>query len=136
MAIAVDPERTFDYVLQEERDLPIEQQTVWKIKVLTARELAEIEDNTSRIDKEGVLQVRHGSVVLNTLRKGLRGWENFQDAQGNPVPFRDNNGVPREDNFDRMRPAWRREICNAITEQNRLTADQVKNSASGQEFPK
>lgn len=134
MPIAVDPEKTFDYILKRERSLPIEQQTIFHLKVLTARELAGIEDNVSRINTaDGSMTVKTGSTILDTLKKGLRGWENFKDAQGNAVLYRENNGVPRDDNFDRLLPADRRELANAITEQNRLTEEQIKNSESGQE---
>lgn len=133
MAIAVDPARTFDYVLQCDRELPKEQQTVFQLKVLTAKELAQIEDNAVVIDKEEKIAVNSGSTVLKTLRVGLQAWENFKDANGNPVMFQRKAGIVCYENFDRLRPEWRRELANAITEQTRLTEDQVKNSESGQD---
>lgn len=133
MAIAVDPNRTFDYVLKGDRKLPVEQQTVFKLKVLSAKELARLEDNISLMDLNGVMQVKSGSIILETLRIGLRGWDTFHDKNGNLIEFRDNNGKPRDDNFDLLRPEWRRELANAITEQTKLSGDEIKNSGLGQE---
>lgn len=127
MVIAIDPERTFDYVLQEEKEK--ENPTIFKLKILAARELAEIEDNVSSFVSgkgEVELRIRPGTEILQILRRGLKGWENFKDDKGKDIPFRENNGVPREDNFDRLRPEWRREISNAITEMNTMSGEETK----------
>lgn len=128
MVTAIDPERTFDYVLKEERGS--ENPTIFKLKVLTARELAEIEDSVSSFFSgkgEVELRIRPGTEILQILKRGLRGWENFKDDKGNNIPFRENNAVPREDNFDRIRPEWRRELANAITEMLTMSEEEEKN---------
>jgi hypothetical protein len=33
----------------------------------------------------------------------------------------ENNGNPRDENWRLLRPEWRRELANAVTEQNRLS---------------
>lgn len=124
MAIAVDPNRTFDYVLKEDRDLPPEQQTVFKLKVLSARELARLEDSVSVMDKDGNWQVKVGTKTLEILSCGLRRWDNFRDRNGNLITFVGS----MDDNFDRLRPEWRRELADAITEQANLSEDERKNS--------
>lgn len=137
MAIAVDPDKVVPYVLIEDRKLPVEQQTRFLCKFLSAREDAQIQDNVVRGNTdEKSMQVKSGSTVLETLRKGLRGWENFKDQNGNDVPWRENNGTPRDENFNHLKPHWRREIANFITEQNTLKAEEIKNLESGQESEK
>lgn len=129
MAIAVDPNRTFDYVLTEDRSLPAEQQTVFKLKVLSARELARLEDSVSVMDKNGNWQVKVGTKVLEILSCGLKGWANFKHQNGNLVIF---SGAS-EDSFDRLRPEWRRELADAITEQANLSEDEIKNFDLGRD---
>lgn len=125
--IAVDPNKAFDYVLMCDRQLPLDQQTTFHLKVLTARELAEIEDKAARADMQGNLEFRSGTQVIRILTAGLKGWSNFKDSSGAEVPFRDNNGTPRQENWDLLKPDWRRELANAITEQNRMTDAERKN---------
>ncbi len=129
MPIAVDPGKTFDYVLECDRTLPAEEQTVFEIKVLSARELADIEDKATKF-VDGGLEFRTGSQVLKILELGVKGWKNFRGRDGAEISFRDNNGRPRPENWDLLRPEWRRELSNAVTEQNRVTEAERKNSPS------
>lgn len=127
MAIAVDPKKVFDYVLLCDREQPKEQQTIFHLKVLTARELADIEDKAARADMQGNLEFRSGTQIIRILNAGMKGWSNFKNAAGEEVAFRENNGAPRQENWDVLRPEWRRELANAITEQNALTEADQKN---------
>lgn len=129
MAVAVDPNRTFDYVLKEDRELPAEQQTVFKLKVLSARELAGLEDSVSVMDKDGNWQVKVGTKVLEILRLGLKGWKNLWRTSEITEPFK---GIGDE-SLDLLRPEWRRELADAITEQTNLSEGEVKNSESGRD---
>jgi hypothetical protein len=125
MAKAIDPSRAFDYVLEEDRKLPVEEQTVFHLKVLSARELAQLEDSMStvKLGAEGTMQINSGSHVLKVLDMGLVGWDNLLNEAGGVVAF-DKKDVRR---WDYLRPEWRRELTNAITEQTRPTKDEVKN---------
>lgn len=125
--IAVDPNKMFEYVLLCDRQLEISKQTIFKLKVLSAKELADIEDKSARADLNGNLEFRSGSQTLRILNAGMRGWSNFLGVDGQEVTFRENNGVPRPENWDHLRPEWRRELANAITEQNTLTEGDRKN---------
>ncbi|MDA8122246.1 MAG: hypothetical protein M0Z38_06745 [Deltaproteobacteria bacterium] len=127
MPIAIDPTKVIEYVLLCDRDLPPEEQTMFELKVLTARELAKIEDGSARADVSGNIEFRSGTQVINILNVGLKGWRNFKDAQGREVPFRENNGAPRPENWDYLTPDWRRELANAVTEQTRVTETERKN---------
>jgi len=127
MPIAIDPNKSWEYVLLVDRELPPEQQTVFELKALSARELATIEDGSVRSDREGKLEYLSGTQTIRILELGVRGWRNFKDPAGTDVPFRENNGKPRHENWDLLRPEWRRELANAITEQNRLSEEERKN---------
>ncbi|MDD5762175.1 MAG: hypothetical protein PHP88_06650 [bacterium] len=127
MPIAVDPNKSWEYVLLVDRELPPEQQTVFELKVLTARDLASIQDGSTTGNVDGSLMFKSGTQTLRILDLGVSGWRNFKNESGAEVPFRDNNGKPRSENWDVLRPEWRRELANAITEQNRLTEEERKN---------
>jgi hypothetical protein len=126
MVVAIDPDATFDHVLREERDSA--EPTVFKLKPLTARQLAQIEDMLV-VHLGGGVRLNTGMQTLEVLRLGLVGWENFKDAAGNPVPF-----VPitpkDERSLDLLHPRWRVELANAVTEHAKLTEEQRKNSGS------
>ena len=92
MAVALDPNGTFDYVLKRERDedgeaLP--DATIWRLRFLRAREydivqraLAQAEKLT-REDKDAPLMERSEQV----LQLGLRGWAKFYDSSGEEIAF-------------------------------------------------
>lgn len=126
MARALDPNRTFDYILEEDRSQPKEKQTVFHLKVLSARQLASLEDEMAvvKLGQKGEMQMNTGSHVLKVLEIGLVGWENLLGSNnGEHIPY----NKDQVNRFDYLRPDWRREIANAITEQNALSEEQVKN---------
>jgi len=124
MAIAVDPHRSVRYVLKEDRELPEDQQTVFLLRALSARELAQVEDGMSVVTPGGDVRIATGSQSLRTLDLGLTGWENFLTPDGKLVPF---DGNAKASNWDYLRPSWRRELSNAILDQTRLTEAERKN---------
>lgn len=91
----VDPKTPFEYVLKAERDLPVEEQSVFMLKRLSAREEAVIQDRlTSRIQtgKDVRTDVHSGTYILQTLRAGLVGWRNVtDDTTGSEVAFNEKN---------------------------------------------
>lgn len=88
MAIALSPERRFDYVLEAERELPLEQRTIWKLRALTQMERERIVNELTmhKANHRGGLDT-----MANALRCGLDGWSNFPDPTGRETPF---DGVP------------------------------------------
>lgn len=134
MPVAPNPNSTFDYVLKCDRDKPVEDQTVFKLSVLNAAEYAEIEDSTVVGDREHGFRTQSGSTILRVLRLGLRGWSNLRNEEGEEVTFatRTVNGgrrgavqQPTDETLSRLLPAWRRELCNAITEGNTVDEDEA-----------
>lgn len=156
MPIAIDPTKVFDYVLECDRKQPCEcggeekecaeckgtgfkntprdQQTIFKLKVLKARELAQLEDNLSSVSvaEDGMpkVKVNAGTQVLRILGMGLTGWENLKDKGGKAIEFKTNGTI----NWDYLKQDWRRELANEITEQTRLGEELVKNLKSEQAF--
>jgi len=131
MARAIDPTVAFDYVLSADREEDADCVTTWKLRPLTARQLAQIEDGTGSYDPDtGQVAVRQGTVVLETLRNGIAGVENFLGSDDAEVEFATENvgkkygvtiRVPTYAFLDKIHPDDRRELCNAITEQTRLS---------------
>jgi len=134
MPIAVDPRQPWDYVLKAERNN--ETPTKFHLRPLTCGELATVEDNLAAFNAEsGEARLLSGTQTLKILRMGLVGWSDFYDAEGKPVEFQGTRRKvagqdvvqPDDITLDRLVPADRREIAEAITEQNRLTDTDRKN---------
>jgi hypothetical protein len=122
MPIALNPRQEFDYVLECDRTLPPEQQTVFRLRSLTVGEQADLEDSLA-VRRGEDLGINVGSQKLRILRLGLVGWSNFRDAAGAEVPFEAIKGHPRHVTdvcLDRLDSEWRTELANAITERGRL----------------
>jgi len=125
MPIALDPKSTFSYVLRDDRELAKEQQTVFELRGLTVAEEASVTDSMI-LAHGGVeeLSVRAGTHALTVLRYGLRGWSNFLDSAGQPVPFETEKGHPRHCTdacLDRLAPRHRQELMQAILDRGSVT---------------
>ena len=130
---AIDPKSEYRFYPEDVKELPDDDRPYFVISPLTARDAASVEDNLAEtsIRKKGedsTMRLKSGSTVLDTLKKGLRGWGNFNLPSGEPAPWRDNKGVPRPENFDYIPAKWRREIAEAITEGTGLSEQEGKNS--------
>jgi len=123
MPIAIDPGRVVDYVLEADRKLPKEKQTIFKVKVLRATELARLQDEFSVFNRDGSFTIKTGSKELAILDMGITGWENFKDKNGKTIPFDEKN----PDRWDVLRRDYRTELANFITEQTQLNEDELKN---------
>ena len=86
--IVRSPKQTWNYVLQADRRLPKEKQTVFKLKHLTLAEEQALLDNWSRdpVTGQGVRNAV-GSEHLLVLRRGLVGWTNLVDGDGLDIKF-------------------------------------------------
>jgi len=123
MVRAVDPRSTWDYVLLAERELPPEERTTFRLRPLTAREQAQVEDTALTTGPDGrVYSLNTGTHALTILRLGLVGWEGFADEDGRPVPFAKNgSGTVSEACLDAIPSRVRHELANAITEQTKVS---------------
>jgi len=77
MATAVDPDHVSDYILEADRELPKEEQTVWKIKNLSSREAIGATAGST-------LETHRLAVLV-----ALKGWENFLDKDGKVIIYPD-----------------------------------------------
>lgn len=123
----------FEYVLKSDRDKPLEEQTVFRLKPLSFREKSECERVEITVDRDG--HSHHAIDRMGLARKvltyGLCGWRNLLDAQGKPVEFRRVSEGGRfalpEDMLNLILP-WAVELANAITDRSEVTEEAAKNS--------
>jgi len=130
MPIALDPQATFDYVLEDDRKLPKEEQTVFTLRGLTVSEEARVADTMiSSIPGQEELAFRSGTHQLTVLRQGLRGWSNFNSPEGEEVPFDKSRAHPKvitDDCLDRLSSVHRQEIVSAILDRGAVTESEGK----------
>jgi hypothetical protein len=145
MAVAVDPDRVYEYVLKADRHLadgtPNPKPTVWKFRTLRSKVRSRIEDqlasaSTGPDGKVTGVHVHSGSAALAYLKEGLLGVENFFDENGNEIAFETepngkgkgaNRFLPTDDFLDRIHEDDQAELSKAIQLGNKLTEDERKN---------
>lgn len=121
MPIALDPSETFEYVLECDRDLPEGEQTTFTLRGLTGAERDRIDDMLIVRNVDGSQSYRTGSATTAALRYGLKGWGGFRDAGGGEVSFKAVRGTVTDECLDRLAPAWRTELANAITSRGEVS---------------
>lgn len=130
----------FEYVLECDRSLPIDEQTVFLMRPLTVTERADVET------KENALEVADGAKQifrllpehdparnLKAVRYGLLGWRNFHDKNGKPVEFGEvkeggRRAVPNHA-LNHISP-WTDELGQEIRRRSTSSEDLSKNSGS------
>lgn len=131
-----------DYVLDCQKDDPKTEQIVWKIRPLTAKEYAKLQDSLKfdysnqsikeladiAINPDNAIEVVHKiknlyEHIYNTLCYGLIGWENFRDEQDNLVEFEKN----MEDNLSMIPRDFQMELAGKISELSTLKETESKN---------
>jgi len=98
------------YVCKCDLKKPEEEQTKFKVRFLTAPEQAELRDMIYNVQGFGDKRNERflsGTIALEALKIGLKGWENFTFEDGEPIPF-------NVDNFSCIPPSERDEIANYI----------------------
>lgn len=141
MATAIDPTHPFQYILEEDRLLPLEEQTVWYLKYLTSRERSVLEDGLINVElKTQTSAMKMGSQSNAILKMGLVGVSNFKDAKGNPIEFPKGNSekvyglklddCPTDEFLSRIRAEWRRELANAIDAESEVKPEDLGKSVS------
>lgn len=89
---AIDPDATFDLVIEAQKDDPKEDQVIFKIKVLTLKEMLKVEkifkDLAAAQDEGTEASLEQVEVFLSKgLELVLKGWENLQFKSGKLCPF-------------------------------------------------
>lgn len=101
------------YVPQEDRGLAPDEQTRFLVEFLDPYTDAKLQDEVYKIQGMGNNRresVRSGTQQNETLKKCLKGWENFCDSKGQPIPFETDMMV----NIGRIKPKVRREIYDYV----------------------
>jgi hypothetical protein len=132
--IALDPRQTRNYILEADRELPEDQQTIFKLKDLDEGTLIRLMDSIevtrgdngeARISSGGM-----GTRVYTIVQAGLVGWRNLRDGAGNSIPFHKNEVTNKIDDDLLARLPWtaKMELANAIEAGAKLTEEQEEKS--------
>lgn len=110
-------QQAHDYICKCDKDLPKDEQVVFQCRYLTAQEQADLRDmmySVSGFGEKRSEKFLTGSSALMALRKGLKGWKNFNfmtngsgESKEELVPF-------NEENFSCIPPEERDELANHI----------------------
>lgn len=103
-------DKPHDYICECDKKLPKPEQTVFKVRFLTAEEQAELRDIMYSVSGMGANRSERfltGTVANKALEIGLQGWERFTYDDGTDIPF-------SKENFSSIRPKERDEIANYI----------------------
>jgi len=87
-------DKPVEYVCKCDRDLPKDSQTIFVVKLLTPEEQAKHRDQMYSVKGIGAQrkeQFLTGTVSLDALRMGLKGWKNFKFEDGEEIQFKDEN---------------------------------------------
>lgn len=143
MARALNPDREIGFVLKEDRELAPAEQTVWYFRTLSAADHARIQDAAVLVEQDAPqkgfrnattatrTRILSGSQPLEVLLAGLVRVDNFLDDQGRAIPYPGDGKKEAKLAFlSRLKPAWRREIADAISGETELSEEEEGNSAS------
>lgn len=121
IAIAISSSDTFEYVFEENREDPIEDQAVFLLRPPTVAE------DEKYLNNAGALS-QIGTKAHDMLRAHLMGWRNFLDENGEPVEFESRkDGAPTDAALEHVPIRYRVELMNAITARGRDTdSEEVK----------
>ena len=122
----------FRYVLERERHLPEEEQSVFLLKPPTFREREFCTRRSLQGNTEGGvgMNLEPMAEARDWLNCGLMGWENYKMPDGSAAPFDagEKNGrrCLSEKTLDLIAPEAL-ELADAIAESGKLTSSEVKN---------
>lgn len=77
------PSTPWDFVLEEHRELPPEQQPTWTLRSLPTRTISELTT---------MMQADLGRAMAVVVQAGLVGWRNIHNPDGTPAQFRPHSG--------------------------------------------
>jgi len=119
MAIALSLEH-IDFILECDRELQPEEQTVFKLAPLTSKQVLNLRD---KIKFKGTEVVNQGTVVYLYATLGLVGWSNFKNSAGDDVPF----GKNMDDNLKLVPLLYLMEMFTELDKLSNITDADSKN---------
>jgi len=121
--IAIDPSQVYSYVPKICRDLPKDEQTSFSFTYPTGKQEAMLNDDSIESlvkGKESRQKFKFRANDLKLLELCLKGWDNFQDANGKDVPF-------SKENIDRIPSKIRIEIIDKIKQVDEKEGEEEEN---------
>lgn len=97
MTIALSASETWEYVTEQDRELPEDGQTRWTLGRLSIEDEAWVTDQASETGR-----IPLGTAALRLLRKYLRGASNFCDANGEEVKLEFRAGLLTDESLRRI----------------------------------
>lgn len=129
MAVVVT-EKEFEYVVEADRELPAEEQTVWILKVLTWSEHRQLERSEwkppTRRGAQAVMVTDPKDIQGRALNLGLLGWRNLRNRKREQVEYFREGGKLPGDLLDAIAP-YAAELANAIADRAIQTPEDAKN---------
>lgn len=139
---AANPKSNYNYIVEDDRELPKEEQTVFVLSHLTLEQEEYLDNRVGQVNDDGYA-VNAGTIPLIRLHLGLVEIQNFFDNNGKPITLeRDKTkksslpGVGRPwktSILQKIEKKYREEIAEAIQKGVELSEDELKNSQSCQE---
>jgi len=143
MPIALSLNATKKYVLEADKKLPVDQQTIFELANLPIEERIKIEDaqaqygvSTSKDPEETAdMTIKVHKRNYDIVKLGLVGFENFKDADGNDVVF-ETVATPKKNGsknivssrcLDHFAMEWIDELAKAIIDLNSISVAETKN---------
>ena len=146
MPIALNVSATKDYVLKCDRTLPEEQQTKFTLGMLDVKERIKIEDDQAQYgistsnkspDAPADMRVLRHKRNYEVVKLGLVGWKDFKDENGKEIVFdttaqtggkNGSRNLVSDLCLSRLAMEWIDELADAIIGENKITAEESKNS--------
>ena len=125
MAIALDPNRTVDYVLKAERESPASSQTVWELGPISVAQDRAIKNVIAETGFDAN-HVKVGTLAGLYLRGGLRGVRNFNSANGKPIPFTTDKDGVTDAFLEHLSEDDRMELFRACRDFSTMSAEEKK----------
>lgn len=126
MAIALDPARTWDYVLRADRELQEEERTVWKMRTLSQRASMKMVDRLIVSDDGSASMGGMGTQSLDIVLDGLVGWTNFPDSAGEPIEAKVRGGHLTDVSLARIDTTIMLELAIAIESGGKLSEEDTE----------
>lgn len=112
--------------------------TVWLLGTLDSITMAALSDDLTSIGAEGGLVLRNADNDITAARLGIKGWENWNDDDGNPLVFKTEELVVRGRKVDALTEELvemipipvLRELGREIKRRNSMDMVEAKNSVS------
>jgi hypothetical protein len=122
--------KEFEYVLEAERELPVEKRTTWRLRPLNyATHREAMRTSLSLSDETQFIEVDGFGKAAKILNYALLGWTNFRNEDGVEMEFqRCADGTLPPQVLDLLVDVAV-ELSNAVTRHGAATKDHAKNSS-------